>query len=170
MTHQHTAYSGGGISRQKAVVCQSNMTALLSKAALFISRYECNSPVAPSDLDRLISEYRLAQTALVGDPYCTSRGFLPPYIGIPPYSNGLVGGSLPYFDRPTSGYRLIGGGPSLTENVAELSSPCPTAAQQPSKTRPPRAVCCPDKKKKKKKNRKKHNEKQHKPKKRRRLF
>ena len=31
------------------------------EAAIFISGYECNSPAAPSDFDRLISEYRLKQ-------------------------------------------------------------------------------------------------------------
>ena len=37
----------------------------------FIPGYRCHSPVAPSDSDRLISGYRLAQTALFGDPCCT---------------------------------------------------------------------------------------------------
>ena len=43
----------------KRLVCPSNMTALLGGAALFIPSYECNSPIAPSNFDRLISGYRL---------------------------------------------------------------------------------------------------------------
>ena len=42
-----------------AEVCQSNMTVLPGEAALFIPAYECNSPAAPSDVDRLISRYRV---------------------------------------------------------------------------------------------------------------
>ena len=50
----------------------SNMTALQREAALIIPDYECNSLLilAPSDLDCLISGYRLTQTALLGNPYC----------------------------------------------------------------------------------------------------
>ena len=33
------------------------MTALLGEAALFSSSYKCNSPVAPSDFDHLVSGY-----------------------------------------------------------------------------------------------------------------
>ena len=51
------------------MVCQGNMTALLGEAALFIPRYEYNSPVAPSGFDRLVSGYRLTQTAY----YCTTE-------------------------------------------------------------------------------------------------
>lgn len=47
------------------------MTALLGEAAIFIPGYECHSPVAPSDFDRLISGYRLT-----GGPLCVP---LPPY-------------------------------------------------------------------------------------------
>ena len=47
---------------------QSNVTALLGEAALFIPGYECDSPVAPSDFDRLVSGYRLTQTALLWGP------------------------------------------------------------------------------------------------------
>ena len=44
-----------------------------------IRGYECDSPVAPTELDRLISGYRLTQTALLGDHYyvvslCASVG------------------------------------------------------------------------------------------------
>ena len=59
----------------------------------------------PEDFDRLISEYRLTQTASLGDPYCASRGFLPPYVGIPPYigmppySDRLIGRPLLYLQR-----------------------------------------------------------------------
>ena len=48
------------------VACRFNST-------LFTPDYECNSPVAPSPFDRLVSGYRLAlywNTALLGDPYC----------------------------------------------------------------------------------------------------
>ena len=40
-------------------MCQSNKTALLREVASFVPGYQCNSPVAPVDFDRLISEYRL---------------------------------------------------------------------------------------------------------------
>ena len=33
--------------------------------------FECFSLVAPSSFDRLVSGYRLTQSALLGDPYCT---------------------------------------------------------------------------------------------------
>ena len=46
------------------------MIALGGEAALFIPGYECDSPVAPSDFDRLIEGYPLAQTALLRDPFC----------------------------------------------------------------------------------------------------
>ena len=49
------------------MVRESKMTALLGEAALFVPGYERSSPVAPSDLDRLIEGYRLAQTALLED-------------------------------------------------------------------------------------------------------
>ena len=38
----------------------------MGKAAIFIPGYECNSPGASSDFDRLISRYRLTQTTLWG--------------------------------------------------------------------------------------------------------
>ena len=38
------------------MVCEGNMTALLGEAALFIPRYECNSPVAPSDFNAFTTE------------------------------------------------------------------------------------------------------------------
>ena len=47
-----------------ATVCGSNMTALLREAAVFTPGYVCNSSVAPSDFDRLISGSRLTRTAL----------------------------------------------------------------------------------------------------------
>ena len=34
--------------------------------------HECDSPVAPADVDRLVSGYGLAQTALLRDPYNNS--------------------------------------------------------------------------------------------------
>ena len=93
----------------KAVVCKSNMTALLGEDALFIPGYEWRQAILAAlyrdialygdttllgdpccttgDFDRLISGYRLTQTALLGDPYCTTSDF----------------------DRLISGYRLIGG-------------------------------------------------------------
>ena len=37
-----------------------------------VKGYECNSSVAPTLFDRLISGYRRTQTALLGDPCCTS--------------------------------------------------------------------------------------------------
>ena len=74
-----------------AVACESIATALLRKAALFFPGKGCNTPVAPSDFDRLLSGYSLTQTALYRD----TDLLRPPYIGIPPYS-----------DRPISAYRL----------------------------------------------------------------
>ena len=95
------------------------MTALWGEAALFTPRYDCNSPVAPTDLaalyrdtallrdtalfrppytgiphfsDRLIGIYRLVQTAMYRD----AALFGPPCIGIPHYS-----------DRVCGGYRLV---------------------------------------------------------------
>ena len=55
----HLVYKQGSLS--KAMVCQqkSNVTALSGEAASFIPGYECNSPVVPSDFDRLISGCRL---------------------------------------------------------------------------------------------------------------
>ena len=44
---------------------------LIGEVALFIPGYECNSAVAPSDFDRLVSGYRLTQTALLRNPCCT---------------------------------------------------------------------------------------------------
>ena len=64
------------------------MTALLEEAALFILGNECNSPAAPSDVDRLVSGYRTTQTASPGD----GKRFRPPYVGIPHYSDRLIGG------------------------------------------------------------------------------
>ena len=49
---------------------------LIEEAALFIPSYECNSPVAGSDFDRLIWGYRRTQTALLGDPYCHKKARL----------------------------------------------------------------------------------------------
>ena len=49
---------------------------LLVKDALFSPGDECVSPVAPSDFGRLISGYRLTQTALLGDPYCIVNIYL----------------------------------------------------------------------------------------------
>ena len=43
-----------GVGGSKTVVCQSDMASLLGETALFSPGSECNSPVAPSDLDRLI--------------------------------------------------------------------------------------------------------------------
>ena len=44
---------------------------LIGESRLIHLGCECNSPVVPSDFDRLISGYRLIQTALLGDPpYC----------------------------------------------------------------------------------------------------
>ena len=59
----------GGIQKGSLskMVRESKMTALLGEAALFVPGYERSSPVAPSDLDRLIEGYRLAQTALLED-------------------------------------------------------------------------------------------------------
>ena len=62
----------------KAVVCESNITALLREAASFIPGYECNSPVAPSDFNLLISGYRTTHTALLGNLYCCT---VPPHRG-----------------------------------------------------------------------------------------
>ena len=45
------------------------------KPPLFIPGYECNSPVAPSGVDRLLSGHRLTQTALLEDPYSVRRIF-----------------------------------------------------------------------------------------------
>ena len=57
-------------SKSNAVVCQSDVTALCGEAALFIPGFESNSPVVPtsSDIDRLVSGYRIIQTALLGNP------------------------------------------------------------------------------------------------------
>ena len=81
-------------SEEEVGVCESNVTASLGgKTALFLPGYECNSSVAARDFDRLISEdTALLQTVLLGDPHCTSD-FDPPYIGTPPYSDHLIGGS-----------------------------------------------------------------------------
>ena len=45
---------------------KGHMIALWGEAVLLILGYECNSPVAPSDIERLTSGYRLTQTALYG--------------------------------------------------------------------------------------------------------
>ena len=47
------------------------MTALSGEPALFLPGSAFNSPIAPGDIDRLIPGYRLTQTAMLGDPYCT---------------------------------------------------------------------------------------------------
>ena len=62
-------------TRNNAVMRWSNTAGSLGEAALFISRYECNSPVAPSDFDRRISGCRLTQTALSEDLYCISLSY-----------------------------------------------------------------------------------------------
>ena len=51
-------------------VCRSKMAALFLKTVLFSPGHKSNSRVTPSDLDPLISGYRLIQTASSGDPYC----------------------------------------------------------------------------------------------------
>ena len=45
------------------------MVALLGEAALFVTGYECDSSVAPSNYDRLMSRYRLTHESdrLVGE-------------------------------------------------------------------------------------------------------
>ena len=53
---------GGGVREQ--------YDRLIEGSPLFIPGYECNSLVVPSDLDRLLEEYRLTQTALLGNPKC----------------------------------------------------------------------------------------------------
>ena len=37
----------------------------------FSPGFECKSSVVPSDFDRRLPDYRLIQTALLGEPYCT---------------------------------------------------------------------------------------------------
>ena len=44
-------------------MCESNMAALLRETPLFVLCDEFDSPVAPSDFGRLVSGYRLTQTA-----------------------------------------------------------------------------------------------------------
>ena len=51
-----------------AVVCESNMTALWGEATLFIPHYECNSPVARSECDRLVSAHRFYPDRLIEGP------------------------------------------------------------------------------------------------------
>ena len=76
--------------------CHSNMTSLLGEPALFSVRvYQCNCPVAPSDLDRLVSGYRLTQADLTGK----AALFIPGH-----ESNSPVVSSG--FDRLISGYAL----------------------------------------------------------------
>ena len=62
------------------------MTALLREAATFTPGYECNSPVAPSDFNRLISVHRITQTAI----YWYTALLRPPYIGILSHSDHLT--------------------------------------------------------------------------------
>ena len=45
------------------------MRALLWEAVTLISSYACNSSFAPRDFDRLMSEYRITQTAVLAEPY-----------------------------------------------------------------------------------------------------
>ena len=49
------------------VACESSMTALQREDPLFTPGFECNFPTAPGDFDRLISGYRIMQTALYRD-------------------------------------------------------------------------------------------------------
>ena len=64
------------------------MTALYREAAFFMPGHECYSLliVAPSDIDRLISAYRIAQTALYRDsalprpPYWETPTIAPPVV------------------------------------------------------------------------------------------
>ena len=58
LTYSRGPQEGGG-------VCESNMIALSGEAALFIPGYEWYL----GHFDRLISGYRLTQTALSGDPH-----------------------------------------------------------------------------------------------------
>ena len=53
---------------------EGNMTALSAEAVLFVPGNQCNSPVAPGDFDRLLSEYCLIwEYRLVGGPLlCTA--------------------------------------------------------------------------------------------------
>ena len=55
------------------------MTTLLGEAALFVPGCECSFPVAPSGLDRLMSGYRLTQTALWGEQISSPSG---PYLSV----------------------------------------------------------------------------------------
>ena len=66
-------HSKGNVRRCTAPTVRRSCASifLLGEAALFISRYDCNYPVAPSDFDRAVWGYRLAQTAFLGDLYCT---------------------------------------------------------------------------------------------------
>ena len=52
---------GGGVREQCGC--------LVEGSRLTHSTLSVRFPVAPSDLDRLISEYRLTWTALLGNPY-----------------------------------------------------------------------------------------------------
>ena len=56
----------------KGGVVSEHITTLSREAALFIPRNECNSPVAPSDIDfgRHISGYCLTRAAISRDLYC----------------------------------------------------------------------------------------------------
>ena len=50
---------------------------LTGEAALFTPAYECNSPVVPSDFDRLLEEYRLVWGyRLIGGPILYLHGWL----------------------------------------------------------------------------------------------
>ena len=63
-------------SPSNAVVRQSDVTALSEEAVLvtlFSTGSEWDSTVVPSDFDRLISGYRLVQTALLRDPYSIAK-------------------------------------------------------------------------------------------------
>ena len=48
---------------------ESNLTALLRGAAVFVPGYECKAPIAPTDFDRRVSRYCLTQTALLRNLY-----------------------------------------------------------------------------------------------------
>ena len=63
---------GRGPAVRRWCAIESNTTASLGEAALVIPGYEYYSTVAPSDFDRLISGYRLTQTAFLGCPCCCS--------------------------------------------------------------------------------------------------
>ena len=61
-------------STSKAVVCQSNVTALLREAALFIPCYERTPSVPPNDFDRLVSAHRLIGGPLLYEVHYHTNG------------------------------------------------------------------------------------------------